>query len=212
MINPSSAGRRFSVRKIYLVSCTFLLAISSFAIENLQDNLGLPVFPGAESKPLVARAVEAYYKPGIARTQSLTASMFETPAAFQKVSDFYRPRMDPGEYGWRIKTRALVQQTETLKFMRAQLLAQQGKNTNRLPDVFKPLFGDPQLSQSDFSAKLDQLLKRNKRSEIQVAEGTITVRGSAVKSQVRITIERPYIDVEKMKLVDKTRIVMVKVS
>jgi hypothetical protein len=51
-------------------------------------------FPGAESKPEVARAVEAYYKPGIARTQSITASVFETPAAFQKVSDFYRPRMD----------------------------------------------------------------------------------------------------------------------
>jgi hypothetical protein len=78
-----------------MLACTFLLAISSFAaIENLQENLGLPVFPGAESKPEVARAVEAYYKPGIARTQSITASVFETPAAFQKVSDFYRPRMD----------------------------------------------------------------------------------------------------------------------
>jgi hypothetical protein len=96
--------------------------------------------------------------------------------------------------------------------MRAQLFTQQGKNTNRLPDVFKPLFGDPNLSQSDFSARLDKLLKRNKRVEIQVAEGTITVRSSAANSQVRITIERPYIDVEKMKLVDKTRIVMVKVS
>jgi hypothetical protein len=201
------------VRKIPMLACTLLLATSGFAaIENLQENLGFPVFPGAESKPEVARAVEAYYQPGITKSQSLTVGVFETPAAFQKVSDFYRPRMDSGEYGWRIKTRAIVQQTETLKFMRAQLLAQQGKNTNRLPDVFRPLFGDSRLSQSDFSAKLDRLLKRNKRAEIQVAEGTMTIRGSPAKSQVRITIERPYIDIEKMKLVDKTRIVMVKVS
>lgn len=176
------------------------------------ERLGVPIFPGAELKADVARAVEAYYGPGISKGQTLQADVYISSAAFEKVYEFYGPQMDPGKWGWRRKTRALIQQTETLKFMRAQLLSERGKVKNRLPDIYRPLFGDPDLSQPQFSAKLDKLLKENKQAKIQVVEGTMTVRGSSAKSQVRITVERPYIDVEKMKLVEKTRVVMVKVT
>lgn len=81
-----------------------------------------------------------------------------------------------------------------------------------MPDVYRPLFGDPNLRQSAFAAKLDKLLKENKHAKIETVEGTFMIPGDPAKSQVRVTIERPYIDVNKMKLVDKTRIVMVRVS
>jgi hypothetical protein len=201
------------MKKIFILAGTLLLAITGYAgIKKVQEPFGIPILSGAESKPDVARAVEAYYQPGITKSQSLTAGVFETSDAFQKVYDFYGPRMDAGKWGWRKKTRPLRHYTETLKFMRTQLLAQRGKERNRLPDVFKPLFGDPDLRQPAFSARLDKLLKENKQAKIDAVEGTFTIPGDPARSQVRITVERPYIDVNRMKLVDKTRIVLVKVS
>jgi hypothetical protein len=201
------------MKKLLMLTCTLLFTVTGLAASwNIQEKFGLPIFPGAESKPEVARAVEAYYRPGISKTQNITVGVFETPVPFDKAYDFYGPRMDPGKWGWRKKARVLQHHTETLKFMRTQLLAGQGKEENRLPDVYRPLFGDPNLRQSAFAAKLDKLLKENKHAKIETVEGTLMIPGDPARSQVRVTIERPYIDLNKMKLIDKTRIVMVKVS
>jgi hypothetical protein len=176
------------------------------------DGLGKHAFPGASPQPSTARAVEAYYRPGIAPTQSLAAGVFETPAAFQTVSGFYGPQMDPGKWGWRRKIRTLLQQVETLKFMRAQLLAQQGNAARGLPEVLRPLFGDPHLDAQEFAARLDRLVKDNRQASIEVAEGTRTLANGPSQTQLRVTVERPYIDVEEVKLVDRTRLVLVRVS
>jgi hypothetical protein len=195
-----------------LKGLSFLALAGLAAGREAPEGLGAPVYPGASPQAATARAVEAYYRPGITASQTLTAGVFETPAAFQAVYDFYGPQMDAGKWGWRRKTRTLLQQAETLKFMRAQLLAQQGRTAKGLPEVFRPLFGDPDVDQQAFAERLDELWKANRQATIQVVEGTRTVAGGSGRGQVRVTVERPYIDIETMKLVDRTRVVLVKVS
>jgi hypothetical protein len=39
-----------------------------------------------------------------------------------------------------------------------------------------------------------------------------TVSGLSGRSQIRVTVERPYIDLDRMELVDRTRLLLVKVS
>lgn len=200
-------------QKAFVGGCACLIALGGLVARGeIRDDLGIPVFPGAESQAQVARAVEAYYRPGLGKGQSLTAGVFETAAPFQKLYEFYGPRMDSGKWGWRLKKRVLLQQAETLKFMRAQLLAERAKETKRLPEVFRPLFGDPGLGPEEFSSRLDRLRKENPQTEIRVVEGTRTLSAGTARGQVRVTIERPYIDPEKMQLVDKTRLVLVKVT
>lgn len=198
------------MKKICILSCAILLIASwLLAVKEIEESFGVRILPEAESKPEVARAVEAYYRPGIT-DKILMVGVFETPGEFQKVYDFYGAQMDAGKWSWRRKPRVLLQQIETLKFMRSQLLAQQKQKS--LPDVFKPFFGDPGLAENEFNQKLDELLKKNKDTKIEVVEGTCTIAGEPTRSQVRITAERPYIDLEKMTVVDKTRVILVKVS
>jgi hypothetical protein len=200
-------------RRIPALVCSCFVTLAGFAAAwEAAEGLQKYAFPGASAQPATARAVEAYYRPGVAAAQSLTAGVFETPAAFQAVSEFYAPQMDPGEWGWRQKTRTLLQQVETLKFMRAQLLAGQGKAAKGLPETFRPLFGDPGLAAQEFAARLDRLVKESPQATIQVAEGTRTLADGLSGSQLRVTVERPYIDVEEVKLVDRTRLVLVRVS
>ncbi len=42
-------------------------------------------------------------------------------------------------------------------------------------------------------------------------KGTRTIPGDPARGRVRVTIERPYLDADKMQMVEKTRIVVVTV-
>ena len=189
-----------------------LLAGGLASAQAVVEGFGVPIFPGAKARPDVARAIEAYYTPGIEKGQTLTAGVFETSTGLDEVSDFYGPRMGEGKFGWRKKTKVLLHQTETLKFLRAQLLAQRGRKGKELTETFEPLFGDLDLSQEEFEKKVDKLLAKNRDARVQIVEGSRTIAGDPARSQVRISVERPYIDLKRMKLVDKTRILLVKVS
>lgn len=174
-----------------------------------RTDFGVPIYPGAKSQPAVAKAVEAYYKPGVSNNQQLVAGVFESPASFEELYNYYGPRMDQGKFGWRKKTRLTIQMTETLKFMRAELLAAQGGD-RKLPAVFRSFFGDPSLSEEQFNQRLDQLKERHKDVRFRIVEGTRRIRGA--NASVKITIERPYLDLQKMRVIDKSRIVLVKVT
>jgi len=192
------------------VLASSLVTLAGFAAASAApEGLGKYAFPGSSPRPASARAVEAYYQPGIDATQSLAAGVFETPAAFKTVSAFYGPQMDAGRWGWREKTQVLLQQVETLKFMRAQVLARPESAAPRLPEVLRAFFGDPDLEPPEFAARLDRLVKDHPEVTIQVAEGTRTLADGASRSQLRVTVERPYLDLEQMKLVDRTRLVLV---
>lgn len=194
-------------------TCWFLILLGMVLTSSteLVKDMGVPIFPGGQSRPEVARAVQAYYRPGIARTETLTASVYETPAPFQKVFEFYAPLMDTGRWGWRRRVRTVLQQTETLKFLRSQLQAKQTKETYRLQDL-KPLLGDLGVHPGEFSRRLDTLVRENWWVKIQVAEGTQTISGDPARSRLRVMIERPYLDADKMLLVDNTRVILIKVS
>jgi hypothetical protein len=194
-----------------LALALLLCAIGFVAAQAGDESFGVPIFPGAEPNPELARALEAYYGRHVAANQRLVAAVFETPASFQEVHDFYGPRMEKGKWGWRKKERILMHQTETLKFYRAQLIAREGEH-GKLPHVLAPLIGDVEQSQEAFEKKLQSLLEENEDAKIQIVEGTRRIQGDPSGSVVRITVERPYIDLERMRVVDKTRILLVKVS
>jgi hypothetical protein len=192
-------------------SLPWVFLVSSFGLAAAREGVGVELFPGAESQPRVARAVEAYYRPHITGLQALSATVLVTPADFGSVSGFYAPRMDSGKWGWRKKTYSVLHQIQTLKFMRSELAKRERTPGTTIPVVFQPLFGDTSWSPTQFSSRLDALVVQHKEAKIEIAEGTRTFdRDSG--SQVRVTIERPFIDVEAMTLVAKTRIVLVTVA
>ncbi len=175
------------------------------------EGFGVPVFPGAEPRPEVARAVEAFNAPGVGKGQRVATAVFETPAPFQEVYDFYAPRMEPGRVGWRKKTHGLDHQAASLKLMRERLLA--GQEEGRpLPEVFEPLFGDPELSQEEFEQKLQKLQEQNTDAEVEFAEGVRRIAGDPEQSLVRVVVSHPYLDLERMELVDRTRILLIKIT
>lgn len=175
------------------------------------ESFGLPIYPGSTARPEFARAVEVYYQPGLTENQRLIAGVFETPDAFQEVVDFYTPRMPEGKRGWRTKKRVLEHQALTLKYYRAELLARQGDG-KQVPAVLAPFMGDPELSQEEFAKELQDFIAKNEEAVIQIAEGSRRVQGDPANSLARITVERPYIDLERMELVDRTRILLVKIG
>ncbi len=175
-----------------------------------QASYGVPVFPGAEPRPDVARAVEAYYAPAAGEQHALIG-VFDTPAEFEDIYEFYGRRMDPGKRGWRRKSHPLEHQTRTLGQFRSQLVAQSGLE-GALPVVLEPLFGDPEWSQEEFDARLQKLAAENPGAEIEFAEGVRRISGDPDGSVVRITVSRPYIDPESMALVPETRIVLMKIT
>ncbi|HXH04983.1 MAG TPA: hypothetical protein VNI83_00170 [Vicinamibacterales bacterium] len=175
------------------------------------EEAGLPVFPGATARPEVARAVEAYYRAGVGSDRDLSAVVYETSAPFDRVYAFYGPKMDEGKWGWRRRRQPLEAHAAALRFMRARLLASSGAQ-GRLPSVFRPLFGDPALDEAEFAARLERLVRRFSGVQVEIGEGTRTMREGPARGQVRLTIERPYVDLERMRLVDRTRLVVVRVS
>jgi hypothetical protein len=203
-----SIGRSQALAILVMV---LLSGAGSLGAQSSSPNFGVPLFPGAVPRPEAARAVEAYYAAALAPGQRLVAGIFETSAPFQEVFDFYDPHLAPGKLGWRKKNLVLQHQTETLKAFRAQIIAGPGKGRG-LPVVFEPLFGDSALSQRQFESKLDRLLKQNPQAEIQLAEGGAPIPGDPQKGIVRVFVDRPYIDMQRMKLVDRTRILLITVS
>lgn len=172
---------------------------------------GVPVYPQAEPLPEIARAVQAFYRPGTARDQVIETAVYVTPAPFEEVYRFYGPKMEPGKWGWRRKSYALEHQTKTLRFMRLNLADGETDGAAAL-EPLEPILGDADLSPVEFDARLEGLNEAYPDAEIEIAEGSRRIEGDPAGGQVRITIERPYIDLQRMRLIDKTRIVLVKVS
>ena len=169
---------------------------------------GMRVYPDAEPLPEVSRAVEAFYRPGMPPGADIEAAVFQTPASFEEVYRFYGVRMDPGKWGWRRKSYILRHQTQTLRFMRAGFTADDAVTLEQL----EPLFGDVELTAAEFAERLGRLNAEHPEAQIEVAEGTREVAGDPAGAQIRITIEHPYIEPRRMELVDRTRIVLVKVA
>ena len=181
---------------------------------------GVPVYPDAQPMPEVAAAVEAFYRPGVPHDQRIETAVFETPAEFEEVYRFYGPRMEPGKWGWRRKSYGLEHQTQTLRFMRANMTngnqpLEAGPTDGAIDparlEPLEPLLGEAELSPAEFDARLAQLNEKYPDATIEVAEGSRPIQGMG-GGQVRITIERPYLDLERLELVDRTRIILVKVS
>ena len=181
---------------------------------------GVPVYPEAQPMPEVAAAVEAFYSPGVPHDQLIETAVFETPAEFEEVYQFYGPRMEPGKWGWRRKSYPLEHQTQTLRFMRANMTNGgqsiepepngDGPDPARL-EPLEPIFGEAELTPAEFEAQLVELNEKYPDASIEIAEGSRSVDETR-DAQVRITIERPYLDLRQMQLVDRTRIILVKVS
>lgn len=170
---------------------------------------GVAVFPGAEARPAVAEAVAAYYRGGLPEGKTIDVAVYVTDAPFEEVYAFYGPRMDAGKWGWRTKTYPLEHHVRTLKFMRAGALRQGGQD---LPADLAPFWGDPASPAAEFDAALDRLLAENSGTSIQVVEGTRGIAGDPAGGEVRITVEQPYVDLNRMEIVDRTRIVLVNLS
>jgi hypothetical protein len=165
---------------------------------------GVPPFPGAEPRPDVAAAIGAYYEPGIGGP-GFAVAVYETDATFDEVHDFYGPRMEAGKWGWRRKSLALEHQTRTLTFLRDRLVAERGED-GRLPAVFAPLLGDPDLDGEEVAARLAALAARHPDASVQVVEGVRPIDGDRAGADVRVLVERPYVDLTGFRLVDRTRI------
>lgn len=178
--------------------------------QEAEMSYGVPVYPDAEPIPNVAQAVESYYRPGVPHDQRIETAVFVTPAAFEEVYRFYGPRMEPGKWGWRRKSYALEHQTQTLRFMRADL-ANDSSDGGPPLEVLEPLFGEADWTASEFEARLAALNQKHPDAEIEIAEGSRRLEDDS-GATVRLTIERPYVDLGRMQLVDRTRIVIVKVS
>ncbi len=165
---------------------------------------GVQVFPGAEARPEVAAAVQAYYAPGLA-ADGFAVAVYETDASFDEVHDFYGPRMEGGKWGWRRKELALEHQTRTLAFLRQRLVAERGED-GRLPAVFAPLLGDPDLDDEEMAARLAALAARHPDVHVEIVEGVRPIAGDPRHTDVRVVVERPYLDLTGFRLVDRTRI------
>ena len=190
------------------------------ASQETEMHNGVPVYPDAQPMPDVAAAVEAFYRPGVPHDQRIETAVYDTPADFEEVYQFYGPRMEPGKWGWRRKSYALEHQTQTLRFMRANMAnggpsieAEAGDDPPDLArlEPLEPIFGEAGLTAAEFDARLAELNGKYPDSTIEIAEGSRSVDGDE-NAQVRITIERPYIDLRRGELVDRTRIILVKVS
>ena len=188
--------------------CGGLLAVAGDAA-GVGESPGLPIFPGATARPALARAVEAYYRSGLEPGRELAAAVYETAASFERVYAFYGPQMDPGTWGWRRQAQPLEAHAAALRFMRARARASNG---GRLPPVLRPLFGDPALDDEAFAARLERLVRRHRQAKVDIVEGTRTSRDGPTPAQVRLTVERPYLDLERLRLVDRTRLVVVRVA
>lgn len=81
-----------------------------------------------------------------------------------------------------------------------------------LPADLAPFWGDPASPAAEFDAALDRLLAENSGTSIQVVEGTRGIAGDPAGGEVRITVEQPYVDLNRMEIVDRTRIVLVNLS
>jgi hypothetical protein len=173
---------------------------------------GVPVYPGAKSMSKTARAIEAYYRPSLQAGETIEAAVFETPASFQEVYDFYGPMMLSGKFGWRKKEHGTRHQIEGVKMFRRQLVARSEAKNGKLPEALEPLFGDSDLSQDEFEARAEKFVGDNPDAVIKIVEGSRLVEGAPAGSQVRITVESPYIDLGRMKIVNRTRIQFVKVE
>lgn len=192
----------------FMLLCSAVLLAETGKLEGF----GVAAFPSAIFQPEIARAMEDYYRPGIRSNQAIQVAVLVTTTEFQQVYDFYAPRAAVGKWGWRRKEKSLLQLTETLKFNRAQFISQQPRGSRGIPEKFTTLFGDPALSQEQFNQKLDRLVKENKDAKLNMVEGSRRIAGDPANSQLRILVERPYIDVVNWRLTDKTRIVLIKVS
>lgn len=172
------------------------------------ERFGVPVFPGARAQPSVARAVEVYYRQAIQPGQTLQAGVFVTDADLEQVAEFYGPRMDPGKWGWRRKAVPLVPFTRSLHLLRASVEEQPGGGA--VPEILRPLLGAP--SAKDFERDLERLGKRHPDAVIRMVEGHRSLGAGPDGGELRIVVERPYLDLERGRLVDRTRIQMVRVA
>jgi hypothetical protein len=209
-------------RKFSWLAALLLVLVSACGAGGQEADMsyGVPVYPDAESMPEIAAAVEAFYRPGVPHDQRIETAVFETSAEFEEVYRFYGPRMEPGKWGWRRKSYGLEHQTQTLRFMRANMTngnqpLEAGPTDDAVDparlEPLEPLFGEAELSPAEFDALLVQLNEKYPGATIEVAEGSRPIE-SIEGGQVRITIERPYLDLRRMELVDRTRIILVKVS
>jgi len=48
-------------------------------------------------------------------------------------------------------------------------------------------------------------------ARFEIVEGVRPIRGDPANSQVRVMVERPYLDLDGMQLIDRTRIQLIKV-
>lgn len=165
---------------------------------------GVRLYPGAEPRPEVAAAVRAYYLPSVDGA-GFAVAVYETDASFDEVHDFYGPRMERGKWGWRRKSLPLAHQTQTLAFLRQRLVAERGEN-GRLPSVYAPLFGDPALGDDEVGARLARLAESRPGAKVEIVEGVRPIAGDPQGADVRVIVERPYVDLATFRLVDRTRI------
>jgi hypothetical protein len=190
-------------------------------------SFGIRIYPGAKPRPDVAAAVEAYYRPELRDGQRIDAAVFVTTDPFQTVHDYYGPHMEPGKWGWRKKSYPVRHQTLTLAFMRARLaerangdeeaatrlaMATTEKINPPYPGELEPFFGEAEVPQEEFESSLEELAQAHSDAEIRIVEGVRRVQGDPDGGMVRIVVERPYIDVARMELVDQTRITLIKVA
>lgn len=172
---------------------------------------GAFAYPGATEQPATAEALRAYYGE-LARAKDLTrVDVYVTDAPFEEVARFYGERMRGNKWHWSHEEYELRHQAETLAFYRSGALgASRGDGASDagsgFPEVLSPILGDPALSEDAFAAKLDSLVRTHPGAEIEVGEGSRGIGDAPTSSGLRVMVESPYLDPESMRLVDSTRI------
>lgn len=175
------------------------------------DSVPLAAYPGAEPRPRTARALRSYYV-GLAGVKDLTEIVvLVTGAPFDEVARFYGERMKGNKWNWNREEYALRHQAQTLRFYRTGVVSGSASGSRAAGAAgfsadLAPILGDPDLPNDVFAARLDSLVRAHVEAEIQVGEGSRRMGSSADAARVRVMIEHPFIDPESMRLVDSTRI------
>lgn len=172
---------------------------------------GAFVYPGATDRPATAEALRAYYGE-LAQAKGLTrVDVYVTDAPFEEVARFYGERMRGNKWHWSREEYELRHQAQTLAFYRSGALGESrgggaSDTGSGFPEVLAPILGDPDLSEDAFAAKLDSLVRTHPDAEIEVGEGSRGIGGAPTSSRLRVMVESPFLDPESMRLVDSTRI------
>ncbi|MFN2432382.1 MAG: hypothetical protein ABR599_06120 [Gemmatimonadota bacterium] len=198
-----------TLRSLAPALLALLPALAAAAAQQDPEVSGVPVFPDAEARPEVARAVEAYYG-AAGGGQGIVAAVYDTEQDFDRVADFYAPGTDEGKWGWRVKKRPLLHQLRTLEFYRAQRTTAESSAGSL--EALEPLLGDADLSREEFAEEVRRLLERNREATVRIVEGSRRIKGDPDRSLLRIVVERPYVDLQRMELVDRTRILLLKIA